>query len=86
MASILTYFLSTLPGGYFAGRGGQFLRDVSCEIAIFKVPTLQDFDKFWAKKGAKMGTKLRLDFALIFHSILERFWSENRGHERSKNF
>ena len=49
------------------GLGSQFLMDVSFEIAIFKVPTLQDFDKFWTKKGAKMGPKLSIDFALISH-------------------
>ena len=52
--------------------GGHFLRDVSCEIDIFKVPTLQDFDKFWTKKGAKMGAKLSIDFALKFEAILKR--------------
>ena len=67
MASIFTHFLNTLPEGCFGGRGGHFLMDVLCEIAIFKVPTLQDFDKFWTKKGAKMGAKLSIDFALILH-------------------
>ena len=29
-------------------------------------------DKFWSKKGAKMGAKLSIDFALKFEVILER--------------
>ena len=84
MWSILIHFFNIAPGDYLGACGGHFLRDVSREIDIFKVPTLQDFDKFWSKKGAKMGPKLSIDFVLIFDWNLKRFLSEYRGMDRSR--